>query len=96
MVTIMNNYPLSQTALGQMWWLMPITPVTQEMESWKIVVHGQPQQKVSEKPSQQLSWAWWWEPVIPFVTGHSRRISLRTAPNKNKSWGCDSLLGVRP
>jgi hypothetical protein len=31
---------------------------------WRIVVWGQPKQKVNKIPSQQTSWVWWCVPVI--------------------------------
>jgi hypothetical protein len=36
-----------------------IIPATREVEIGRIIVKGQPRQKVSEPLSQQVSWEWW-------------------------------------
>jgi hypothetical protein len=46
-------------------WLMSVIPATWELESQKFMVQGQPGQKVSEIPSQYISWMWWHAPVVP-------------------------------
>jgi hypothetical protein len=43
---------------------MPIIPTTPEAQKGKIEVQGQLRQKVSETPSQQTSWIWWFTTVI--------------------------------
>jgi hypothetical protein len=44
---------------------MPIIPATKEAEIRKIMALGQPEEKVSKTPSQQISWLWWPVTVIP-------------------------------
>jgi hypothetical protein len=45
-----------------MWW--PIILATWEVETGRIVVLDQPLQKISEPPSQAVSWVWWYTSVI--------------------------------
>jgi hypothetical protein len=44
---------------------MPAIPAAWEAEISRIMIQDQPEQKISETPSQQTSWAWcWYMPVI--------------------------------
>jgi hypothetical protein len=43
---------------SQVWWLMPVILSTMEAEMGRIEVRSQSRQKVSETPSQQISWTW--------------------------------------
>jgi hypothetical protein len=44
---------------------MPIIPATREAEIRRILVQGQPMQKLVRPPSQLSNWALWLPPVIP-------------------------------
>jgi hypothetical protein len=46
---------------------MSVIPATWEVEIRRIVICGQPRQKVSGTPSQQISQAEWHVPVIPTI-----------------------------
>jgi hypothetical protein len=48
----------------QLRWLMPVIPATQEVEFWRVMVQGQPMQKVNKISSQQKNWTWWHLSVI--------------------------------
>jgi hypothetical protein len=51
-------------------WLIPVILATWEAKIERIVVPGQPRQKVCKTPSQQKEiWVWWCMPVIPAMTG---------------------------
>jgi hypothetical protein len=47
--------------------LTPVIPATQEVQIRKIIVQGQPRQKVNETPFQQISQAWWFVSIIPVM-----------------------------
>jgi hypothetical protein len=43
----------------------PVIPATWEAEIGRIFIQGQPRQKVSKTPSQQVSWTWWYTTMNP-------------------------------
>jgi hypothetical protein len=47
--------------------IMPLIPVTLEVEVRRIAFQGQPGQKVTKTLSQSISQAWWYISVIPPV-----------------------------
>jgi hypothetical protein len=54
------------------------------MEIRKLMCSSQPRQKVSETPSQQISWLWWHVPVIPAMQeAISRRIIVQVSHRQN-------------
>jgi hypothetical protein len=48
---------LQKSNLSWAWWFTPAIPATWEAENRRIMVPGQPRQKVSEIPSQPMSQA---------------------------------------
>jgi hypothetical protein len=50
---------------GQQWRIMLVIPAARQVEMGRIVVEGQPEQKVGKAPSQSISWVWWHVPVVP-------------------------------
>jgi hypothetical protein len=44
---------------------MSLIPATQEVDTGRIMVQGQPSQKFKEIPSQSISWVWNFRLVIP-------------------------------
>jgi hypothetical protein len=57
-ITHHTHIHLYSSREGWTQWLMPAIPATQEVEIRRIVVLGQPRQKVSETPSQQTGQVW--------------------------------------
>jgi hypothetical protein len=63
---------------------MPVLSATQEAETGRVTVPGQPRQKFSETSSQPKNWIWWCTSVIPATTGGiGRRIRVQDGPGKN-------------
>jgi hypothetical protein len=50
--------------MGQTRWLMPIIPAVQEAEIRRIAVEGRPEQRVKRTPSESISQAWQYVPMI--------------------------------
>jgi hypothetical protein len=60
----MNKENWSQQA----WCLIPVIPITTEVEMENIALTGQPEQKDSETPSQQIRWV----VCISIIPAHGR------------------------
>jgi hypothetical protein len=45
-------------------WLTLVIRATQEVEGWRIMIWGQPKQKVGKTPSQSITRVWWCMPVV--------------------------------
>jgi hypothetical protein len=57
--------------------LIPIILATQEIETRRIKVQSQPRQKIRKTPSQGISQAQWYTPVIPVMhKAVSRRVNI--------------------
>jgi hypothetical protein len=48
--------------------------MTSEVEIGRIMVQGQPGQKVLETPISTHGWEWWYVPAIPALWGSTKRI----------------------
>jgi hypothetical protein len=48
-------------------WFTLVIPAIWEAEIGMITFGGQPREKVSQIPSQQVSWAQWYTPEIPDI-----------------------------
>jgi hypothetical protein len=54
-----------------------------EVDTGTNLAQGQHRQKVSESPSQQISWTWWYTLVIPaMLEALGRRITLQGQPEQ--------------
>jgi hypothetical protein len=67
--------------------VVPTIPATQKVEIRRIEVQGQPRHKVSETPSQQTRWTWWfisailvmWEAVVeesPYKASRGKKLEI--------------------
>jgi hypothetical protein len=74
---LMNKFMLL-SGCHRIW--VAIISVTQEVESWQIVIWGLPGQKISETLSQQIIQAWCQTPVVPATQEDH---GLRLTPGKN-------------
>jgi hypothetical protein len=58
-------------------WLTPVILATREAEIRRIMVWGQPGQKVHKTPISINSWAWWHVPVTQATAGSLNRMAVQ-------------------
>jgi hypothetical protein len=62
---------------SQAWWLMPVILAIWKSDMWRIVVQGQPKQKVHKHPTSTEETMVWWCTCHPSDGGkHERRVQV--------------------